>query len=126
MTLPKPTLLHSLWLFLLASLFAGVSVRATPLTKLWAERISSTVAVEFYVETETERRETTSYGTVIDDKGTVILPPSAINLRYAPDQLRAFKMYVPGSSWDCLANTSALTPSPAGISCAPERNCAAS
>lgn len=72
--------------------------QAGDLPALFAARVKSCVAVEFYVETEIDRRESISYGTVIDDQGTVILPPVAINLRIAPDQLKNFKIYVPGES----------------------------
>lgn len=71
-------------------------VRSADLTTLWAERIACTVAVEFYIETETDRHETVAYGTVIDDQGTVILQNTAINLRFSPSQLKNFKMYTPG------------------------------
>lgn len=75
-----------------------LSLRAADLPALWAERIKSVVAVEYYTETETERRPSISYGTVIDSNGTIILPPVAINPRMTPLQLKEFKVYRPGSS----------------------------
>ena len=72
--------------------------RAADLPALWAERLKTVVAVEFYTETETERRPTVSYGTVIDRNGTIILPPVAVNPRMTPAQLKEFKVYHPGSS----------------------------
>jgi len=74
------------------------ALSAADVAALWKERLACTVAVEFFVETETDRRESTSCGTVIDDQGTIILPPSAINLRFSPDQLRGFKLYLPGEA----------------------------
>ena len=75
-----------------------VPARAADLPKLWAERVKSVVAVEFYVESETERRPTVSYGTVIDDQGTIILPAVSVNPRTTPSQLKDFKVYRPGDS----------------------------
>ncbi len=84
---------------LLALLLAiGPAVRAADLPALWAERVKSVVAVEYYTETETERRPTVSYGTVIDREGTIILPPVAVNSRMTPTQLKDFKIYRPGSA----------------------------
>ena len=84
---------------LLALLLAiGPAVRAADLPALWAERVKSVVAVEYYTETETERRPTVSYGTVIDREGTIILPPVAVNSRMTPTQLKDFKVYRPGSA----------------------------
>jgi serine protease Do len=79
-------------------LLSVVTGRAADLPTLWAERVKSVVAVEYYTETETERRPTVSYGTVIDRNGTIILPPVAVNARMVPSQLKEFKVYRPGSS----------------------------
>lgn len=76
---------------------ASWSLRAADLPALWAERVKCVVAVEFYVESETERRPTVSYGTVIDDQGTIIMPSVAINPRTTPSQLKDFKVYRPDS-----------------------------
>ena len=75
-------------------LWAGAwSLRAADLPELWAERVKCVVAVQYFVETEIDRRDTISYGTVIDNQGTIILPPVAVNLRFAPDQLKDFKVF---------------------------------
>jgi serine protease Do len=79
-------------------LLATLSARAADLPALWAERLKSVVAVEYYTETETDRRPSVSYGTVIDHNGTIILPPVAVNPRMTPSQLKEFKVYRPGSS----------------------------
>ena len=81
-------------LFLLLTLGA----RAADLPALWAERVKSVVAVEYYTETETDRRPSVCYGTVIDRNGTIILPPVAVNPRMTPAQLKEFKVYKAGSS----------------------------
>ncbi|HVU24241.1 MAG TPA: PDZ domain-containing protein [Opitutus sp.] len=81
----------------LALLAIATSLRATDLPQLWAERVKSVVAVEYYTETEVDRRPSVSYGTVIDDQGTIILPSVAINPRATPSQLKDFKIYRPGN-----------------------------
>jgi serine protease Do len=70
---------------------------AADLPTLWAERVKSTVAVEYVTESEIERRPTVSLGTVIDGNGTIILPSNAIDPRAATWQLKEFKVYVPGN-----------------------------
>jgi len=69
--------------------------RAADLATLWAERTPCCVAVEYVIENEDGRRPTLSYGTVIDDKGTIILPSASIDQRLAPDQMKDFKVYLP-------------------------------
>ena len=71
--------------------------KAADLPALWAERLKSVVAVEFYVENETDRRPTVAFATVIDEQGTVILPPVAVNARITPSQLKDFKVYRPAN-----------------------------
>ena len=84
--------------FLFVSLLAVLSARAADLPALWAERVKTVVAVEYYTETEIDRRPSVCYGTVIDRAGTIILPPVAVNTRVTPAQLKEFKVYRPGSS----------------------------
>ncbi len=74
------------------------AARAADLTALWAERLKCVVAVDYFTETESERRMTTAYGVAIDAKGTIVLPPSAVDARTAPRQLRDFKVYLPGEA----------------------------
>lgn len=81
---------------LLAFAGLGWSLSAADLPALWAERVKSVVAVEYYVETEIERRPSVSYGTVIDEQGTIILPSVAVSPRTTPSQLKDFKVYRPG------------------------------
>lgn len=82
-------------LFLLALALAGAA-RAADLPTLWAERVKCTVAVEYVIENENDRRPTLAYGTVVDGQGTIILPTSAIDQRLALQQLKDFKVYLPG------------------------------
>ncbi len=65
------------------------------LATLWAQRVKSTVAVEYTVVSESGRHTTLAYGTVIDSRGTIILPADAIDARLSPGQLRDFKVYRP-------------------------------
>ncbi len=97
MTLPRPL---SRLLPLLCLLLSAPFVRsaAAGIPELWAERCACAVAVEFLVEAETERRENSSFGTVVDKEGLIMLPPVAINLRHTPQQLKQFKVYLPGES----------------------------
>lgn len=78
--------------------FVTLSALRADVAELWEERLRTVVAVEHYVETETERRPTVSYGTVIDGNGTIILPPIAVNPRATPAQLKDFKVYRAGSA----------------------------
>lgn len=87
-------------LLALSAGLAAVGEAATPaapadLPALWAERIRSTVAVEYVTVTEVERHATVAFGTVIDANGTIVLPSAAIDLRIPPSQLRDFKVYRP-------------------------------
>jgi serine protease Do len=83
---------------LLAGLSAAVAAPAASLQELFAERLKSVVAVEFFVQSEIERQPVAVLGTVIDDQGTVILPGAAIMPGVPPGQLKEFKVYRPGSS----------------------------
>lgn len=82
----------------------------TSIPALWNERTACTVAVEYLVETEVERHENMSFGTVLDREGLIVLPPVAVNLRYSPDQLRQFKVYLPGESTGTTATYLGVDP----------------
>ncbi|MCR6657213.1 MAG: PDZ domain-containing protein [Opitutus sp.] len=86
----------SLLRFALLASFLASAALAADVPALWRERLQSVVAVEFYAETEAERRTGISYGTVIDEQGTIVLPPVAVNPRLTPSQLKDFKVYRPG------------------------------
>ena len=86
-------------LFFAAFLLAPAALRAAAdLPALWAERVKCVVSVEYVTETETERRPTISMGTVIDTRGTIIIPSGAIDPRAATWQLKDFKVYLPGDA----------------------------
>ena len=81
----------------------AVVAAAAPVTELFNERLKSIVAVEFFIQAETERQPVTVLGTVIDGNGTIILPGAAILPSVAPSQLRDFKVYRPGSTEPAVA-----------------------
>lgn len=83
---------------LLAVLALPLLAAGAPLNELFNERLKSIVAVEFFIQAETERQPVMVLGTVVDDQGTVILPGAAILPSVAPAQLRDFKVYRPGST----------------------------
>jgi serine protease Do len=72
------------------------SLRAADLPALWTERLKCVVAVEFFTETEVDRRPNVVFGVVVDTQGTIILPAAAIESRVVPAQLKEFKVYRPG------------------------------
>ncbi|WP_414660409.1 PDZ domain-containing protein [Horticoccus sp. 23ND18S-11] len=71
---------------------------AADLPTLWAERVKSVVAIEYVTETEVARQPSSAMGTVIDARGTIILPSGAIDPRAATWQLKEFKVFLPGSA----------------------------
>ncbi len=77
-------------------LLIPLASRAADVAELWRERIKSVVAVEFFTETELDRRLSFAFATVIDDQGTIILPGAAISPRATPSQLKDFRIYRPG------------------------------
>ncbi len=82
----------------LTFLLAALSAAGATLPELFTERLKSVVAVEFFVQTEIERQPVTVMGTVIDDQGTIILPPAAIQPGIPPAQIKDLKVYRPGST----------------------------
>ena len=83
-------------LVVLVCAFGGA--QAAELRDLWKERLKSVVAVEFFTETELDRRPTVAFGLVIDKEGTIILPGGAVNPRFTPSELKDFRIYLPGAS----------------------------
>ncbi|MDR1281191.1 MAG: PDZ domain-containing protein [Opitutaceae bacterium] len=74
----------------------ATAVAAADLPALWKERVRCVVAVEFFTETELDRRPTIANALVVDTRGTLVLPASVINIRTAPSQLKDFRVYLPG------------------------------
>jgi len=65
---------------------------------LFEERLSSVVVVEFFVETEIDRRPFIANGVVIDEEGLVLIPEGSIPSWVPVAQLKEFKAYRPGES----------------------------
>lgn len=74
----------------------SISALAADLASLLPERLKAIVAVEFTIQTEIERRQVTIAGTVVDDQGTIVIPGANIPSGAAVDQLKDFKIYLPG------------------------------
>lgn len=81
----------------LLALALAVAGWAAPLADLFAERLKSVVAVEFFIQDEIERHPVSVQGTVVDADGTIILSGAAILPGVPPSQLKEFKVYRPGS-----------------------------
>lgn len=67
---------------------------ATPagMSDLFEDRIRSVVAVEFFVETEIDRRPSAELGVVIDDQGLILVPEHAIPAWVPVNKLKDFKI----------------------------------
>jgi serine protease Do len=100
-----------LQVLLVASLTA-TGLRAAELPALFKERVQSIVAVEFFVESELDRRPTISAAFVADDAGTLVLPASAINLYVPVERLKDFRVYLPGQPVTDYAKAEYLGPDP--------------
>ena len=87
----------------LLTALGALAAAAAPLPELFNERLKSVVAVEFFVQAETERQPVTVMGTVIDGQGTIILPSAAILPGIPPAQLKDFKVCRPGSTESATA-----------------------
>ncbi|EIQ00572.1 trypsin-like serine protease with C-terminal PDZ domain [Opitutaceae bacterium TAV1] len=72
------------------------AISAADLPALWKDRVRCVVAVEFFTETELDRRPTIANALVVDTQGTLVLPAPVINVRTAPSQLKDFRVYLPG------------------------------
>ncbi len=81
---------------LLSLVAAGLPAATTP--ELFNERLKSVVGVEFFIQLETERQPVLVLGTVVDERGTIVLPAPTIQPGVTPGQLRDFKVYRPGST----------------------------
>lgn len=88
------TVLHLLLLLLVAP---GVVSAVDDIASLLPARLQSVVAVEFTIHSEIDRRQVTVAGTVVDERGTIVIPGTHILPGHAVDQLRDFKIYRPNS-----------------------------
>ena len=75
---------------------SAVASKADELPALFAERVKCVVAVEFFTETELDRRPTIVGAVVADSAGTIALPATAINTFVQPSKLKDFRIYLPG------------------------------
>ena len=92
--------------FILSLVVAGVAVcsvgaaatahAADDLPALFKERVKSVVAVEFFTESELDRRPTVASALIVDATGTLALPPTVINSYVQPSKLKDFRIYLPG------------------------------
>ena len=74
------------------------SFSAPALEELFDERSASILVVEFFVETEIDRRPTSVNGIVIDSNGVIQLSASAVPSWVPVDKLKEFKVYRLGES----------------------------
>ncbi|HEY8931945.1 MAG TPA: PDZ domain-containing protein [Rariglobus sp.] len=78
-------------------LLASAGARAADdIPALFQERVKSVVAVEFFTESELDRRPTVSAALVADANGTLVLPAAAINSYVPASKLKDFRVYLPG------------------------------
>ncbi len=86
-----------LHIFCLLNLLCGLSVsKAADLSALWQDRVKTTVGVEFFIEGELGRQRAETMGVVIDEAGTIIFPAQVVSNRVTPEQLKDFRVYLPG------------------------------
>ncbi|MBL4574572.1 MAG: PDZ domain-containing protein [Opitutaceae bacterium] len=93
-----PRLYRRVFLLLVFQMVGGAVCQggAGAIQTLFDERIKSVVAIEFFVETEVDRRPTTVIGMVIDAEGLILLLDQAIPGWLPPDQLKGFTVYQAG------------------------------
>ena len=75
------------------SLCLSKSFSAPAVEELFDERSASILVVEFFVETEIDRRPTSVNGIVIDSNGVIQLSASAVPSWVPVDKLKEFKIY---------------------------------
>ncbi len=92
----KKILRFSLLLVALAMLPVMAVRAADEIPVLFKARVKSVVAVEFFTESELDRRPTVVSALVADAAGTLVLPPGAINSYVPPAKLKDFRIYLPG------------------------------
>lgn len=85
-----------LLLSLVLALMAAGSALAADYPTLFSERVKSVVAVEFFTESELDRRPTIVSALVADAQGTLVLPPAAISSFVPHGKLKDFRVYLPG------------------------------
>jgi len=81
-------------LFLTAAPFLKAEA---PIPELFDERVKCVVAVEFFVETEVDRRPSTVIGLVVNDKGLIMLLDGSVPGWLPPKDFKDFKIYTASS-----------------------------
>jgi serine protease Do len=89
--------IHSLIIWVVAIGILGAK-GAPSLFDLFEERRNSVLAVEFFVETEVDRRPVTVNGVVVSSGGVLQLAANAVPGWVSVDKLKEFKVYVLGES----------------------------
>ncbi|MBT3483541.1 MAG: hypothetical protein HN457_19185, partial [Opitutales bacterium] len=89
--------IHSLVIWVVAIGILGAK-GAPSLFDLFEERRNSVLAVEFFVETEVDRRPVTVNGVVVSSGGVLQLAANAVPGWVSVDKLKEFKVYVLGES----------------------------
>ncbi|RKX34265.1 MAG: signal protein PDZ [Verrucomicrobia bacterium] len=77
---------------LLAATSPGLKAEV-PIPELFDERIRCVVAVEFFVETEVDRRPSTVIGLVVNDEGLIMILDGAIPGWLPPENIKDFNIY---------------------------------
>ena len=75
------------------SLCISKSFSAPAVDELFDERSASILVVEFFVETEIDRRPTSVNGIVIDSNGVIQLSASAVPSWVPVDKLKEFRFF---------------------------------
>lgn len=75
--------------------FSGL-LGETPLFDQFQERIRAVVAVEFFVQYETEREPREGVGLVADSEGLIVLNNDVVPSWVPPEQFKEFKIFIPG------------------------------
>jgi serine protease Do len=84
---------RSISLFLLSTTLSVGLKAAASIPELFEERIQCVVAVEFFVETEIDRRPSTVIGLVVNDQGLVMLLDGSIPGWLPPENFKDFNIY---------------------------------
>ncbi|WOO43243.1 PDZ domain-containing protein [Rubellicoccus peritrichatus] len=78
---------------LLVVVFSAFAKAEVDFEKLFDERLSSVVAVEFFIQQEVEREPAIAIGLVFDEEGRVVLLDTAIPSWLPPERFRDFRVH---------------------------------
>jgi serine protease Do len=94
----SPSLFRSLSVFLFVVVASFGLKAAPPIPLLFDERVKCVVAIEFFVETEIDRRPSTVIGLVVNDEGLIMILDGAIPSWLPPQNFKDFKIYTVSNS----------------------------